>query len=74
MKKDRIISAFAQLGKIMNCLGQNHAISDIAQNMYAIAAIAEQTQLGAKHTQSSSQHLSEMSQSLSQMVEEFKVH
>ena len=28
MKKDRIISAFAQLGKIMNCLGQNHAISD----------------------------------------------
>jgi hypothetical protein len=28
VKKDRIISAFAQLGKIMNCLGQNHAISD----------------------------------------------
>lgn len=28
MKKDRIIGAFAQLGKIMNCLGQNHAISD----------------------------------------------
>ena len=28
MNKDRIISAFAQLGKIMNCLGQNHAISD----------------------------------------------
>ena len=28
MKKVRIISAFAQLGKIMNCLGQNHAITD----------------------------------------------
>ena len=28
MKKDRIIGAFAQLGKIMNCLGQNLAISD----------------------------------------------
>ncbi len=28
MKKDRIISAFAQLGKIINCLGQNHATKD----------------------------------------------
>ena len=28
MKKDRIISAFAQLGKIMNCLGQNLATKD----------------------------------------------
>ena len=28
MKKDRIISAFAQLGKIMNCLSQNLAITD----------------------------------------------
>lgn len=28
MKKDRIITAFAQLGKIMNCLGQNLATKD----------------------------------------------
>ena len=28
MNKDRIISAFAQLGKIMNCLGQNLATKD----------------------------------------------
>ena len=36
MKKDTIISAFTQLGKIMNCLGQNHAITDFELGITAL--------------------------------------
>ena len=52
---------------------QQSAVTNISQNVAEIAAIAEQTQLGAKHTHQSSEQLSEMSQQLNVLVAEFKL-
>jgi methyl-accepting chemotaxis protein len=52
---------------------QQTAVTNISRNVSEIAAIAEQTQLGAKHTHQSSEQLSEMSQQLNVLVAEFKL-
>lgn len=52
---------------------QQEAITCISSNITHISAIAEQTQLGAKHTHQSSEQLSEMSQQLNVLVAEFKL-
>jgi len=52
---------------------QQTAVTNISHNVSEIAAIAEQTQLGAKHTHQSSEQLSEMSQQLNGLVAEFKL-
>lgn len=52
---------------------QNHAVTDVSSSVYSIAAVTEQTALGAAQTQASSQELSEMSQLLNQLVQQFKV-
>ena len=52
---------------------QQLAMNNIGGNITEIAAIAEQTELGAKHTHQSSEQLSEMSQQLNGLVSEFKL-
>ncbi|KPH64677.1 methyl-accepting chemotaxis protein [Pseudoalteromonas porphyrae] len=52
---------------------QQNAMTSIGGNITEISAIAEQTELGAKHTHQSSEQLSEMSQKLNGLVGEFKL-
>lgn len=74
-KIDTAVQALFDINQQIVCTSneQHQAIINISDNITNISAIAEQTELGAKHTNQSSEQLSEMSQQLNSLVGEFKL-